>query len=99
MLNRDANRLFEQTIGQEHFDPRQKAAFRAAPVGQQLTLDVVDFGFGHGFGGRDHGQRFGRSRFVIKHHGGLDGVVDGPRNQMQVVVGVHLERKDAQQRQ
>ena len=51
------------------------------------------------FVGGDQHQRLACGGAVFKHHGGLDGITDGARDQVQVVVGIGAQCKQRHQRQ
>ena len=95
--DRHGQRLLQQTVSQQHFDPRQQAVFGPLPLREQLTISGVDPSLGDRFGGSNQGQCFSRCPGVVKHHSGFHGVVDGAGDQVQIVIGIDLERQHAQQ--
>ncbi|MNH38225.1 hypothetical protein D3C79_992260 [compost metagenome] len=66
-------------------------------MGQLLALVVEDLGVGHFFDTGDQCQRFIGRDAVVEHHGSFHGVGNGAGDQVQVVVGIHLQGKHAQQ--
>lgn len=70
-----------------------------APVGQHLAVVVEDPRVRYFFVGGDQHQRLACGGAVFKHHGGLDGITDGARDQVQVVVGIGAQCKQRHQRQ
>lgn len=77
----------------------QRTVFGMMPTDQHVAAVVQNFGFRHLFFGGDQHHRLSNVGAIPKHHGGLDGIADGARNQMQVVVGVGAQRKQRYQRQ
>lgn len=97
--DRLADGLFEQRMRQLQFHTREQAGIRAYPLRQQLAIGIEDFGLGHLFGGGNQAEGFGGCGAVVEHHHRFHGVVDGARDQVQVVFGIHPQRQHTQQGQ
>ncbi|MNR22856.1 hypothetical protein D3C85_1398340 [compost metagenome] len=62
-------------------------------------MRVQNLGIGDLFGGGDQRQCLRRGGFVVEHHCSFHGVIDRACDQMQVVIGIHPQGQNTQQRQ
>ena len=99
MHNRQPDRLFQNGTRDLHFQFGEQAVLRPLPTRQHLTLRIEHLRVRPLFGGRNQGQRFSRGGLVVEHYRRFHGVADRARNELQVVIGVHPQRENAQQGQ
>ena len=97
--NRQDDRLGQRPVRNHLLQTVQRAVGGMAPAGQHLAFIIQNARLQDLFVGGDQHQRLTRGGAVFKHHGGLDGIADGARDQVQVVVGIGAQRKQRHQRQ
>ncbi|MNT08612.1 hypothetical protein D3C72_1433590 [compost metagenome] len=99
MSDRQDHRLWQRPVRHDLLHAVQWAILGMVPGRKHFAVVVQNPGFRHFLFRGDQHQGFAGGGTVFEHHGGFNGIADGARDQMQVMVGIGAQCKQRHQGQ